>query len=187
MGEEIIISVNFEHRKTGFKKKRNCPIDYRVRLEFWYDLIIFVLDDEFSSYTDEHLLSYRHKELDLFMKTNAITHDEQKIYEEMKYAKFGENIEFIQVFVQNSYVSKVKSVNPNGTATFISKANTEYEILLSDKVISDGIKAKDEAVITILSNGNWIVSHIENVYDEDEERKEVERQLKEVEDLFGGY
>ena len=184
--EEIIISVNFEHRMEGKRKKKKCPIDYRVRVEFWYDLIIFVLDDEFSTYTDEHLLTFRHKELDLFMKTNAMTYNEQKIYDEMKYAKIGSNIEFKQVFVQNSYPATVQRVNEN-TATYISKKGKAYEIALSDKVKYDGIKPKDEAVITILSNGNWVVSHISKVYNEEEERKETEKQIKEFEDLLGGY
>ena len=80
----------------------------------------------------------------------------------------------------------------NRSVTVISGTGKYYNVRLSDKVIYEGnIEVGDTAEIKTFDNG-WIVTNIIKQEKEpeltlEEEQKEIEKQLKEIEDLYGGY
>lgn len=80
----------------------------------------------------------------------------------------------------------------NRSVTVISGTGKYYNVRLSDKVIYEcNIEVGDTAEIKTFDNG-WIVTNIikqekEPELTPEEEQKEIEKQLKEIEDLHGVY
>lgn len=74
----------------------------------------------------------------------------------------------------------------------ISRNGKEYDVNLSDIVkMTMNVEVGDMAIIKTFPNG-WLVTSIrkkykEPVLSEEEEKKETERQIKEFEELLGGY
>ena len=103
----------------------------------------------------------------------------------------------VKVIVDDGKVETIhQTIRKIGDDRFfvVSGNNKTYSVDLSDKVrleLLDEVLVGDTAVIKTFPN-KWLVvdviaKELEPVLSPEEEKKELERQLKEIEDLYGGY
>ena len=91
---------------------------------------------------------------------------------------------------EDPITQSIKAVKGN-KLTVMSRRLRTYDVVLSAELIGSDIEVGDTAVIATLKKGWKVIDVIKQekpqVLSAEEEAKELERQMKEFEDMFGGY
>ena len=180
----VMISVEMPHYRKGKRVKKMYPHNFTVseklydflyankNAENWNHHFSIEISKKFVEALDKLCLSI--SELD-FLK------DVKKVYN-------MDTIFIERIFIKNRFDKIVEKVDlKNRVAYFKSKKGKLFDVVLSDRVIYEGIKEKDEVEITILQNNKWLVTGITKSYDEELEKQKLEQQKREIKNLFGDY
>lgn len=115
----------------------------------------------------------------------CISFQEQEFYYDLKHKLLYED----KIIVKRDYNKKtlIKTVEKicQDKAYFKNKKGNLFGVKLSDRVKYEGIKEKDEALIIITLTDEWLVSEITHHYDEQEEKEQLQKELEELDSLFG--
>lgn len=108
----------------------------------------------------------------------------------VQYKQHNGNKYRVVTYDEEPITQSIKAVKGN-KLTVMSRRLRTYDVVLSAELIGSDIEVGDTAVIATLKKGWKVIDVIKQekppVLSAEEEAKELERQMKEFEDLLGGY
>ena len=192
----ILIEGKLEHNK---KDKYNKIKQFEITEKLWNKLTDFAETNGYCSrgkyeWNENTLYLCRIMELDVLLKNQVNGYKEEYLLHEIQREPQGGSIELTRVFKRYEYKATVKAVDsinkkalihkrPNSTQRRIGDyRGREYYVLLSDRVIHEGVKPQDTVIVSKMIDGKHLVTSIYEVYN-----SHIPSAQNEFDDMFGDY